>query len=399
MRREQGLPTLSVLVGPQGLGVRDWRSWCDSQPRSFVLVRALVLNDVGSAWVRAVFEQNDIARAAGEWFCRGAGLKDDEFLPSNLTRFDLDRIWEALAIDSRTSTAVVARAILRIAVTGEALLPERLLEMFASEERVPIAFAGLAGLIPQSRWPSIVILPTRADNSIESHLRDLENLIGTCPALPVGLCLTNAESASAAKLLDKTRIGAIVREGTIVLESVSRRQLNEQLRGAGVEPLPPGATLDRLTDDGLSADAARAFVETAAAARTTRVEPERAAEFRSLAEKTLFDLLESRPETIGLFRPNQLLDFLHGVRRAEADLVAVLLKLVVELDGKYYHLNETTYRCDRRKDWLYQRHGYWVLRFLSEDVVDDLASILDTILDAVALRQSTIPGAEVTVRD
>jgi very-short-patch-repair endonuclease len=49
-------------------------------------------------------------------------------------------------------------------------------------------------------------------------------------------------------------------------------------------------------------------------------------------------------------------------------------------------LNQDQYRRDRRKDWLYQRHGYLVLRFLAEDVVDDLESILATIVEAVAFR-------------
>ncbi|HJZ56059.1 MAG TPA: DUF559 domain-containing protein, partial [Gemmataceae bacterium] len=61
-------------------------------------------------------------------------------------------------------------------------------------------------------------------------------------------------------------------------------------------------------------------------------------------------------------------------------------KVVVEVDGGHYHLNPDQYRRDRHKDWLYQRHGYLVLRFLAEDVVDDLESILNTIVEAVALR-------------
>ena len=69
------------------------------------------------------------------------------------------------------------------------------------------------------------------------------------------------------------------------------------------------------------------------------------------------------------------------------------------MDGGYYHLNPEQYRRDRRKDWLYQRHGYLVLRFLAEDVVDDLEAILNTILDAVALRRDSAPPHEVPARD
>ncbi len=60
--------------------------------------------------------------------------------------------------------------------------------------------------------------------------------------------------------------------------------------------------------------------------------------------------------------------------------------MIVHLPNAY-HLNQQQYRRDRRKDVLYQQHDYFVLRFLAEDVVDDLEAILATILNAVALRR------------
>ncbi|WP_010048939.1 DUF559 domain-containing protein [Gemmata obscuriglobus] len=59
----------------------------------------------------------------------------------------------------------------------------------------------------------------------------------------------------------------------------------------------------------------------------------------------------------------------------------------MEVDGAFYHLNPEQYRRDRRKDHLYQKHGYRVLRFLAEDVVTDLERILNTILEVVAERR------------
>jgi very-short-patch-repair endonuclease len=59
-------------------------------------------------------------------------------------------------------------------------------------------------------------------------------------------------------------------------------------------------------------------------------------------------------------------------------------KLVVEIDGSHYHLgSKDAYRRDRRKDWLFQQHGYHVLRFLADDVVARLEEILATILTAL----------------
>ena len=48
------------------------------------------------------------------------------------------------------------------------------------------------------------------------------------------------------------------------------------------------------------------------------------------------------------------------------------------------------YRRDRRKDQLLQESGYFVLRFLAEDVGRDLDLVLDTILRALVHRQGTL---------
>ena len=53
--------------------------------------------------------------------------------------------------------------------------------------------------------------------------------------------------------------------------------------------------------------------------------------------------------------------------------------------GRRQHLaGEEAYRRDRRKDLLLQEHGYFVLRFLADDVGRNLDLVLDTILRALA---------------
>jgi hypothetical protein len=52
---------------------------------------------------------------------------------------------------------------------------------------------------------------------------------------------------------------------------------------------------------------------------------------------------------------------------------------LVELDGGQHLESVDAYRRDRRKDQLLQEHGYFVLRFLAEDVGKHLDGVLDTI--------------------
>ena len=52
----------------------------------------------------------------------------------------------------------------------------------------------------------------------------------------------------------------------------------------------------------------------------------------------------------------------------EVDFLCSRAAMVIELDGAQHLADADAYRRDRRKDELLQRHGYFVLRFLAEDI-------------------------------
>jgi very-short-patch-repair endonuclease len=58
------------------------------------------------------------------------------------------------------------------------------------------------------------------------------------------------------------------------------------------------------------------------------------------------------------------------------------------LDGAQHLENAEAYRRDRRKDQLLQEAGYFVLRFLAEDVGKHLDMVMDTIQRTLFSRQS-----------
>lgn len=61
--------------------------------------------------------------------------------------------------------------------------------------------------------------------------------------------------------------------------------------------------------------------------------------------------------------------------------------VAVELDGSQHLANADAYRRDRRKDLLLQENGYFVLRFLAEDVGKRLDVVLDAILRTLSRRR------------
>ena len=61
-----------------------------------------------------------------------------------------------------------------------------------------------------------------------------------------------------------------------------------------------------------------------------------------------------------------------GFGTLEVDLLCADARVVIELDGGQHLADPVAYRRDRRKDQFLQENGYFVLRFLAEDVGKEL---------------------------
>jgi len=137
------------------------------------------------------------------------------------------------------------------------------------------------------------------------------------------------------------------------------------------------ASVRRLVRDGVDAPLANLFVHAVRKVTPDSAGIERA---RSATEAFLYRRLETLPETAGLFRLNARLPIpFDGWGQMEVDLLCADGRLAIELDGSQHLGSADAYRRDRRKDLLLQENGYFVLRFLAEDV----GKHLDTVLDAV----------------
>jgi very-short-patch-repair endonuclease len=125
------------------------------------------------------------------------------------------------------------------------------------------------------------------------------------------------------------------------------------------------------------------------AARSPSPDAEGANRARSASEAFLYRRLQTLPETNGRFRLNAELPIsFDGRGQMEVDFLSAATRLVIELDGAQHLADAEAYRRDRRKDALLQQNGYFVLRFLAEDAGKHLDHILDTILAALAHRQT-----------
>jgi len=143
------------------------------------------------------------------------------------------------------------------------------------------------------------------------------------------------------------------------------------------------ATVRRLVRDGVDAPLAKLFVHVA---RKFDSDAKGVARARSATEAFLYRRLQSIPETVDRFELNVELPIpFDGWGNMEADLLEPKVRLVIELDGGQHFANEEAYRRDRRKDALLQEGGYFVMRFLVEDVGKRLDYVLDAILRVLSL--------------
>ena len=142
------------------------------------------------------------------------------------------------------------------------------------------------------------------------------------------------------------------------------------------------ASVRRLIRDGVDAPLANLFVH---AARNPSPNAEGVARARSATEAFFFRRLQSLPGTANRFRLNiDLAIPFEGSGRMEVDLIYSEARLIIELDGAQHLSDADAYRRDRRKDALLQENGYFVLRFLAEDVGKHLDRVLDMVLRTLA---------------
>ena len=144
------------------------------------------------------------------------------------------------------------------------------------------------------------------------------------------------------------------------------------------------ASVRRLIRDGVDAPLGTLFVHVA---REFAADADGAARARSATEAFLYRRLETLPTMAGRFKLNAELPIaFDGWGRMEVDLLYPTARLAIELDGSHHLGSVEAYRRDRRKDQLLQESGYFVLRFLAEDVGKKLDFVLDAIERAVVSR-------------
>ncbi len=113
---------------------------------------------------------------------------------------------------------------------------------------------------------------------------------------------------------------------------------------------------------------------------------------RSRAARVLHAALARDPRTAGWFALDGLIPIHAGGPAIEVDLASVRARLAIEIDGWYHFRDPEGYRAARVADLRLQRAGFFVLRFLAEDVGERLELIVDEIAVALRGRHASAPS-------
>jgi hypothetical protein len=369
-RRTVGVPTVTLLVGPVGTASRVWRHWAAGPGRSVVVANQ---NEFPlAAWVARVAEQVDLPGAALDSLARRAERDPGELLAEwpNKTRADRDRFWNTLVPNADDD---LLRALADLA--GERSSPRTVAAAVCGlgERTVRV----IAGIVRPASWPAVLFvagapgdLVSVGDTAVTWALRQ--------PALAIAIAVPEHVWDDYSASPRESRAKAILREGEVAIRALDAATVEQTLTDAGIRPGAMTAIAAAGADEALL-ESAVAAVRAADARPRTDEQDDRA---RSAAERFLFDFLDSLPETAGRFELNAALDFEFGSRPAEVDLLCRSPAIAIELDGYFHFLGPDGYRRDRTKDWELQRRGFVVLRFLAEDVIPQIETIRDRILDA-----------------
>ena len=393
-RRNQSIPTLSVLIGSTAVAQLLWKQWAqqDSRPTAHCTYESALL--LFETWLSIVVQHYDLQSLVLERIGQLSN-RPAEQLAAWLTyasEYQTGQFWQQLY------TQCEQGPWLKVLLNHARLPPGRLrealdVESIELEEDNLSVFAQIFKLVytllPENTAPTILVrLPhdRHETPSNQTPLIALTQLVETVPKIPIGLLLLSGQADELLDTLPESRMKATVRGGMVEIPAPGKNELQQWLSSRG---LKREEHLQSIVQSGQKYGATEAMLN-AALSLTKPAEKSKLAaageEYRSQAEWLLFQYLEARPATAGQFQVNAQLDIRFGSRSMEVDFLADGAKIVVELDG-YYHFQSTdSYRRDRRKDIALQQAGFWVLRFLSEDVVAHLEDILATIDRALSLR-------------
>lgn len=400
VRRRQGIPTVSVLTGAVGLGIERWQHYMARMKRTSVLLRSRDSGELVRAWLAAYRGRRSLRRTALRYLARMQGKKEQDLqdLLRNKTQADLDLFLKRVfhGEPSSPTERICCHCLTSLPQDeSEANSVEQALSVFAESRRPWLSLlAAIHDLEPSWAPAAIVALHNHHQDGVaalEAAADILSHLAERIPTSPLAWAVPEAAWAKYLSEAKESHQKAICRESVSRIRSLDGAEMRRTVDAAKIaKPERLRGAVARLARDGASSELVASYVRAAKLNPPKTPENKQQAEkARSQAEAFLRDRLESLSETAGVFKLNEKLPIRFRTRKTmEVDLVSRRHRLAIEIDGYYHFRDPENYRRDREKDYVLQQNGFFVLRFLADEIVEHLEEILRRICDTLARRQA-----------
>jgi hypothetical protein len=381
IRRRYNTPTVTVLVGSVGTGGRVWRRWTQEQNRKVVTVTTL--SQAEHPWLTALCNQLDLPQLALNSVALRLGLENNTFGSSwkHKTLAERQQFWQTTYPGPVTP---LLQTLCELAGTDNPLPPQELASLLLEGYADPFSalsdlYSLLRPLCSVETWPTLLLQPEAGVDMawLAAVAPTLAQWAFQMPSLALAVCVPPSLWQAYLTQAPESRYKALLREGVVECPPPSPQHFSQALAAAGWQDHPQ-PTAQLLADHGADEIVLNAAVRLIQATHTDAASDQA----RSAAEQFLYEFLQLLPETAGRWELNASLDLPFGSRPMEVDLLERSRRLVIEIDGYYHFRDQDHYRRDRTKDFLLQKHGYVVLRFLAEDVLCQLEQVRDRILEA-----------------
>jgi very-short-patch-repair endonuclease len=426
-RRGEGIPTLSTLVGTVPLAQGLWRMWAARHSRRTAVVTGGTIEDWFREWVHSVLSGRDLYLDAERYLRQRLPEPLDashDYL-RNKTQHELGLAFEHAGLDEHGVGADrICRWLLLRRSGGRSLKADDLIRTqmtwTADSSGAIDALSQLLGLIPPAAVPALLVVfdsasrprphgddPSPPIELLQESARQLANLVTSAPRLSLAVAVSEADWQAYVERAPESFAKAVVREHIIHVRGWTAERMRQAVAARTSRPIDvPEQVFSEVARLGASpalvdslcaaliADPSghRGQIEESGEDNASEVCSESSRDARdpwkSAQEQFLFQLLEHTADLAGRFQLNAEPGFPFGNQPAAVDLLNSQLKIAVEVDGYFHFTSPDRYRRDRRKDYALQQHGFLVLRFLAEDVVPRMQTVLQAIREAVHLRES-----------
>jgi len=388
-KRHFGLPVVTVLLGPPVLARRHFFKWAQGRGHQVAQVVTPTHETLMAAWLNACFPGMDLVSTALEQLGHKTCLQKAEAegklvdLTPHLRRSFLENAF-GNRLESAAECLCFNILLDNLKLSDPADLIENSKSWFGHHlDHYQKLIAALLSL--DSRPIPAVWFQMPQTDSME-QLALAAEMLGEFTLQFPEICVAwgiDTESFQTYASHGRDSRGKSICRNTILVPVV------EMTDTIGIADHEYKASLEYVVRTGATPDQVQELQSLSDSLREARDHTDQEVA-RSKAESFLYDRLESIPETVGLFKLNDRLEIPFHQGTMEVDLVNHRHRIAVEVDGYYHFSDPEAYKRDRRKDYLLQKHGFFVIRCLATDVVCNLEEIFCRITEVIRMRRESV---------